>query len=80
MVSFIIPAYNEELLLGATLRSVRTAGATLGEPYEIIVADDASTDRTAAVAPSMMLKSCQWLTDRSPPHAIPAPAQREGNF
>jgi glycosyltransferase involved in cell wall biosynthesis len=50
MISFIIPAYNEELLLGQTLRAVNEAARALGEPFEVIVADDASTDRTAAVA------------------------------
>jgi glycosyltransferase involved in cell wall biosynthesis len=49
-VSFIVPAYNEELLIGRTLRALRDAGAVLGRPFEIVVADDASTDRTAAIA------------------------------
>jgi glycosyltransferase involved in cell wall biosynthesis len=50
MISFIVPAYNEELLLPATLRGLHGAAASLDEPCEIIVVDDASTDRTAAVA------------------------------
>jgi glycosyltransferase involved in cell wall biosynthesis len=50
MISFIIPAYNEERLLGSTLGALHAAAQAVGEPYEIIVADDASTDRTAAVA------------------------------
>ncbi len=50
MISFIVPAYNEELLLGATLVALHAAGRTLGEPYEVIVADDASTDATILVA------------------------------
>jgi glycosyltransferase involved in cell wall biosynthesis len=50
MISFIIPAYNEELLLGQTLRAVNDAAGALGEWFEVIVADDASTDRTAAIA------------------------------
>jgi glycosyltransferase involved in cell wall biosynthesis len=50
MISFIVPAYNEEPLLGATLEALHTAGHALGEPYELIVVDDASTDGTAAVA------------------------------
>src|SRR5688572_21460895 len=50
MISFIIPAYNEELLLGRTLRALDDAARGLGEPFEIIVVDDASTDRTADVA------------------------------
>src|SRR5262245_30579973 len=50
MISFIIPAYNEESLLGQTLRAVNDAAGALGERFEVIVADDASTDRTAAIA------------------------------
>ena len=50
MISFIIPAHNEERLLGVTLEAVRAAASTLGDPYEVIVVDDASTDCTAAVA------------------------------
>ena len=50
MLSFIIPAYNEEVLLGGTLRAIRLAAGAIGEPFEVVVADDASTDRTADVA------------------------------
>lgn len=50
MISFIIPAYNEERLLGPTLSAVKAAAQATGEPHEIIVVDDGSTDRTAAVA------------------------------
>ena len=50
MISFIIPAHNEEALIGRTLAAVHDAALALGEPYEVIVADDASTDRTGALA------------------------------
>jgi glycosyltransferase involved in cell wall biosynthesis len=50
MISFIVPAYNEERLLGATLDALHAAGQAVGESYELIVADDASTDGTALVA------------------------------
>lgn len=50
MISFIVPAYNEEHLLGATLEALHAAGRATGELYELIVVDDASTDRTAIVA------------------------------
>lgn len=50
MVSLIIPAHNEELLLGRTLRAVHAAARTLDDAYEIIVVDDASSDRTAEIA------------------------------
>ena len=50
MISFIVPAYNEERLLGATLDALHAAGRTLGERYELVVVDDASTDGTAVIA------------------------------
>jgi glycosyltransferase involved in cell wall biosynthesis len=49
-ISFIIPAYNEERLLGCTLDAIDQAASALDETIEVIVADDASTDRTAAIA------------------------------
>lgn len=48
--SVIIPAYNEEAFLPETLRSLREAMAAVGEPGEVIVVDNRSTDRTAEVA------------------------------
>ena len=50
MISFIVPAYNEERLLGATLDALHAAGHAAGELYELVVVDDASTDRTAIIA------------------------------
>lgn len=49
-VSIIVPAHNEEKLLGDTLRTVAASAAATGEAHEIIVVDDGSTDRTAEVA------------------------------
>jgi putative ABC transport system ATP-binding protein len=37
---------NEEAVLGRTLEALKQAARTLGQPFEIVVADDASTDRT----------------------------------
>src|SRR5258705_14016260 len=50
MISFIVPAYNEERLLEATLAALHAAGRAVGELYELVVVDDASTDRTALIA------------------------------
>jgi glycosyltransferase involved in cell wall biosynthesis len=50
MTSFIIPAWNEAVLIGATIDAVHAAARALDEPYEIVVADDGSTDETAAIA------------------------------
>jgi glycosyltransferase involved in cell wall biosynthesis len=49
-ISFVMPAWNEEALIGHTLDRLRAAADALGETYEVIVVDDASTDRTAAIA------------------------------
>ena len=48
LLSFIVPAHNEELELPATLCAIRRAAG--GHPFEIIVVDDSSSDRTAAIA------------------------------
>jgi glycosyltransferase involved in cell wall biosynthesis len=50
MISFIVPAYNEERGLGRTLAAIHATASDLGEPYELIVVDDASTDGTAMIA------------------------------
>jgi glycosyltransferase involved in cell wall biosynthesis len=50
MISFIVPAYNEELELSSTLGAIIAAASHAIEPHEIIVVDDASTDATAEIA------------------------------
>lgn len=50
MLSFIVPAYNEELELPSTLAAIHAAAEANSEPYEIIVVNDASTDATSVVA------------------------------
>ena len=50
MISFVVPAYNEERLIGAALDAIHDAARSIGQPYEIVVANDASTDRTPGIA------------------------------
>jgi glycosyltransferase involved in cell wall biosynthesis len=50
VLSFVVPAYNEEKCLPATLDSIHAAARSLGVEYEIVVANDASTDATPAIA------------------------------
>ena len=45
-VSFLIPAFNEEATIGEVLERI----AALGLDAQVIVVDDGSTDRTAAIA------------------------------
>jgi glycosyltransferase involved in cell wall biosynthesis len=49
-LSFVVPAYNEEAYLPACLESILAQTRELGEPVEIIVVNNASTDRTREVA------------------------------
>jgi glycosyltransferase involved in cell wall biosynthesis len=51
MISVIIPALNEEIAIGATIAGVSgvlTAANLV--PFEIVIVDDGSTDRTGAIA------------------------------
>jgi glycosyltransferase involved in cell wall biosynthesis len=50
MISFVIPAHNEAALIGRTLAALHESARAAGEPYEVIVVDDASSDGTAAIA------------------------------
>jgi len=51
-LTVIIPAYNEERRLPATLASVYEYLKSLNESFEILVVDDGSLDNTAAVVES----------------------------
>jgi len=56
-ISFVVPAYNEQVLLPRSLQAIREeierAGQKLGVDAEIIVVNNASTDDTRAVAESV---------------------------
>ena len=52
-ISVIVPAFNEEKLLGGSLAEIKNAAAAfarLGWGFELIVCDNNSTDRTADLA------------------------------
>ena len=49
-VDVIIPAYNEEENLARLLRSVDVAVGRYGGPVRVVLSDDGSADRTAAIA------------------------------
>jgi glycosyltransferase involved in cell wall biosynthesis len=50
MISFIVPAHNEQNRIGKTLQAINEAARSVNQPYEVIVVDDASTDATAEIA------------------------------
>jgi glycosyltransferase involved in cell wall biosynthesis len=49
-LSIVIPAYNEEGAVAQTVADVRREMDATGVPYEVIVIDDGSTDRTLEIA------------------------------
>jgi len=50
LVSFVIPAHDEEAVLGSTLATLFASAREVGRPFEVVVVDDASTDRTVEIA------------------------------
>jgi glycosyltransferase involved in cell wall biosynthesis len=50
MLSIIIPVYNEELTIGNIIDRTKVAAQKTGLPYEIIVVNDLSYDRSLQVA------------------------------
>ncbi len=53
LISFVVPAYNEEALIASCLDAIDAEIARAGHPAEIIVVNNNSTDRTREIASSM---------------------------
>lgn len=51
-VSIVIPVYNEEAAIGDDLDLIKRTMDATGQPYEIIVVNDGSTDRTVEIVSS----------------------------
>lgn len=69
MISLVVPAYNERDRLPASLQAMRAYLAAEGEPYEVIVVDDGSSDHTAALVE-------EHRTEWPELHLIALPANR----
>jgi glycosyltransferase involved in cell wall biosynthesis len=67
LLTIIVPAYNEQLLLSSSLATLRHELMSGGQTYEIILVDDGSTDRTGEIADELADK---WLTLRVVHHEI----------
>ncbi len=50
MISFIVPAHNEEAWISRCLTAIDVATQSLVPAHEVLVVDDASTDGTSAIA------------------------------
>ncbi len=49
VISVVIPAYNEEWRIVPTIGAIASHMSTIGDPWELIVVDDGSADRTVAL-------------------------------
>ena len=58
-LSIIIPSYNEELRLPATLSSIASYIRSAKRDVEVIVVDDGSRDQTVAAADWVPIEPCQ---------------------
>ena len=55
--SIVVPAFNEEKILARSLQAIfQAAEAFAPQPYEVIVCDNNSTDRTASIAQDLGAK------------------------
>jgi glycosyltransferase involved in cell wall biosynthesis len=50
VVTVVIPAYNEEKTVGNVISETISVMDEMGMPYEVIVVDDGSTDKTGLIA------------------------------
>jgi glycosyltransferase involved in cell wall biosynthesis len=76
-VSIIIPAYNEEQRLPRTLGELERYRARFDGDFEVIVADDGSSDGTAALVTGRALTQ-PWLRLVKRPHGGKGSAVRAG--
>ena len=63
-VSIIIPAYNEELGIGAVIEELNRVMAGFELPHEVTVVDDGSTDATAARADEAKVRVVRHETNQ----------------
>jgi dolichyl-phosphate beta-glucosyltransferase len=60
-VSVVIPAYNEEWRILPTVGAIATHMCSRGEPWELVVADDGSTDTTVALLEDLRFPNMRVL-------------------
>jgi dolichyl-phosphate beta-glucosyltransferase len=75
--SFVIPSYNEETRLSATLNAIAQFSASHLDECEIILADDGSTDATAEIGRAFCAPHCR-VSVHSLPHQGKGSAIRHG--
>src|SRR5258708_8054339 len=77
MISVLVPAYNEEKLLGSCLESLAVQNPL---PDEIVIVDNASTDRTPEIIKEFIAKNPEVNVTGVYETKKGAPAAREGGW
>ena len=76
--SIIVPAYNEAARILPYLRSITSYMQDRGQPYEILVVDDGSTDATASIVETLVSSAPEIQLLRAPLHRGKGAAVRRG--
>ncbi|MDR1192068.1 MAG: glycosyltransferase family 2 protein [Verrucomicrobiales bacterium] len=63
-LSFVIPVYNEEASLERLYAELTAAAAPLKLSYEVVLTDDASTDRSWSILQQLAQRDPRWRAQR----------------
>jgi dolichyl-phosphate beta-glucosyltransferase len=66
-LSFVVPVYNEELVLERSIPALCAHAQGLGGAFEIVCVDDGSTDRSAALLAGLAARDARVRVER---HAV----------
>ena len=61
VISVVLPAYNEEWRILPTIGAIATHMSSRNEPWELIIADDGSTDSTVALVSDLRFANLRLL-------------------
>lgn len=61
VISVVIPAYNEEQRILPTIGAIASHLCSRGEPWELIISDDGSTDRTRQIVDELGLANTRVI-------------------
>ncbi|MBI3780728.1 MAG: glycosyltransferase family 2 protein [candidate division NC10 bacterium] len=70
LISIVLPVYNEEAALARDLEAIEQAMRASDYPYEVLVIDDGSTDRSAEIAAAKGARVIHHATNRGYGSAI----------
>ena len=67
-LSIIVPAYNEEKTLAKVVCDVSAIAGQLLDDYEVVIVNDASTDKTGGIADMLARENPHVRAHHNPPN------------